>query len=32
VDTVALSRVDGHTSVELTKHRRLSLLRNADAH
>ncbi len=30
VDAVALSRVDGHTHVELSKHRRLSLLRNRD--
>ncbi|MEA2469130.1 MAG: hypothetical protein QOE38_128 [Thermoleophilaceae bacterium] len=28
VDVVALSRVDGHTQVELSKHRRLSLVRN----
>jgi anti-sigma regulatory factor (Ser/Thr protein kinase) len=28
VDVLALSRVEGHTQVELTKHRRLSLLRN----
>jgi anti-sigma regulatory factor (Ser/Thr protein kinase) len=28
VDAVALSRVDGHTHVELSKHRRLSLLHN----
>jgi anti-sigma regulatory factor (Ser/Thr protein kinase) len=31
VDVVALSRVDGHTHVELSKHRRLTLLRNHDA-
>ena len=30
VDVVALSRVDGHTQVELSKHRRLSLLRDRD--
>lgn len=28
VDVVALSRVDGHTQVELSKHRRLTLVRN----
>jgi anti-sigma regulatory factor (Ser/Thr protein kinase) len=31
VDVVALSRVEGHTHVELSKHRRLSVLRNHDA-
>jgi anti-sigma regulatory factor (Ser/Thr protein kinase) len=31
VDVVALSRVDGHTQVELSKHRRLSLLHNREA-
>jgi anti-sigma regulatory factor (Ser/Thr protein kinase) len=31
VDVVALSRVDGHTHLELSKHRRLSLLRNREA-
>jgi anti-sigma regulatory factor (Ser/Thr protein kinase) len=31
VDVLALSRVDGHTQVELSKHRRLALLRNHDA-
>jgi anti-sigma regulatory factor (Ser/Thr protein kinase) len=31
VDVVALSRVDGHTHVEVSKHRRLSLLRNHEA-
>jgi anti-sigma regulatory factor (Ser/Thr protein kinase) len=30
VDVVALSRVDGHTHVELSKHRRLALLCNRD--
>lgn len=30
VDTVALSRVEGHTHVELSKHRGISLLRNPD--
>jgi anti-sigma regulatory factor (Ser/Thr protein kinase) len=28
VDVVALSRVDGHTHVELSKHQRLALVRN----
>jgi anti-sigma regulatory factor (Ser/Thr protein kinase) len=31
VDVVALSRVDGHTHIELSKHRRLSLLYNHDS-
>jgi anti-sigma regulatory factor (Ser/Thr protein kinase) len=31
VDALALSRVDGHTHVELSKHRRLSLVHNHEA-
>jgi serine/threonine-protein kinase RsbW len=31
VDVVALSRVDGHTQVELSKHRRLTMVRNHGA-
>jgi anti-sigma regulatory factor (Ser/Thr protein kinase) len=30
VDVLALSRVDGHTQVELSKHRRLALVSNHD--
>jgi anti-sigma regulatory factor (Ser/Thr protein kinase) len=30
VDVLALSRVDGHTQVELSKHRRLALVRNRE--
>jgi anti-sigma regulatory factor (Ser/Thr protein kinase) len=31
VDVLALSRVDGHTQVELSKHRRLAVVRNLEA-